>query len=119
MAVPASIAASFSTKEPVSVEDQAAAALSRQLRVSTVEGSDVIKVSFKGEDRRFTEAVLASLLKEYLERYLDLRATPEAADPQAGPRPAAGGRCAGIVRFPEPHQRAWSTARALSQCGAD
>jgi uncharacterized protein involved in exopolysaccharide biosynthesis len=80
MAIPASIAATFSSKEAVPAEDQAIAALSTRLRVSTVEGSDVIKVSFRGEDRRFTESTLKLLLTEYLDRYLELRATPEAAD---------------------------------------
>jgi uncharacterized protein involved in exopolysaccharide biosynthesis len=80
VAAPARLAALFTTKDPVPVEDQAVAALSSRLRVSTVEGSDVIKVSFKGEDRRFTESVLDTLLAEYLDRYLELRATPEAEE---------------------------------------
>jgi uncharacterized protein involved in exopolysaccharide biosynthesis len=80
MVAPASLAAVFATKEPVPVEDQAVAALSSRLRVSTVEGSDVIKVSFRGEDRRFAESVLNTLLTEYLDRYLELRATPEAEE---------------------------------------
>lgn len=78
-ALPATVVASLNAKAPLSREDQAIAAVSGRLKVNAVEGSDLIKISFSGNDQRFTHAVLDLLVNNYLERYLDLRATPEAA----------------------------------------
>lgn len=77
-ALPVSLVASLNAKAPLSREDQAIAALAGRLKVNAVEGSDLIKISFSGTDQRFTHAVLDLLVQNYLERYLDLRAAPEA-----------------------------------------
>lgn len=78
-ALPGTVVASLNAKAPLSREDQAVAAVAGRLRVNALEGSDLIKITFSGTDQRFTHAVLDLLVNNYLERYLDLRATPEAA----------------------------------------
>ena len=78
IAAPARLLGSLKTKEPLTQADMAVQALNQRLKVSPVDNSNLIRLTFKANDPAYATKVLDLLVSEYLEQYARLRTNPGA-----------------------------------------
>jgi uncharacterized protein involved in exopolysaccharide biosynthesis len=80
MAAPVRLLGSFNAKDPLPQADLAVQALNRRLKVSPVENTNLIRLTFTANDPAYGAKVLQVLVDEYLDQYVRIRTNPGAMD---------------------------------------
>jgi uncharacterized protein involved in exopolysaccharide biosynthesis len=80
VAAPVRLLGALNAKEPMTRADQAIQAVSRRLKVSPVENTNLIRLSFNANDPEYASTVLDLLMSEYLDQYVRIRTNPGAVE---------------------------------------
>ena len=78
--VPMDLLRQLNLKEPMRRTDMAVLNLSKRINVTPIQDSNLIKLAFSAPDARLAATVLDLVVKNYLDEYARLRATPGAVE---------------------------------------
>jgi uncharacterized protein involved in exopolysaccharide biosynthesis len=80
VAAPARLLSALNGKEPLTRADQAIQAVGRRLKVSAIDNTNLIRLSFNANDAEYASKVLGILMDQYMDQYVRLRTNPGAAE---------------------------------------
>jgi uncharacterized protein involved in exopolysaccharide biosynthesis len=80
MAAPVRLLGALNAKEPLTRADQAIQAVGRRLKVSPVDNTNLIRLTFNANDPEYASKVLDLLMNEYLDQYVRIRTNPGAVE---------------------------------------